>query len=493
MLNVNLDNLALISLLKASWETVYMVFISSFISIILGLVAGIILFLTRKNQPLEHKLIHQSLGFIVNATRSVPYIILMISILPLTRLIAGTTIGINAALVPLTLAAIPFYARICESALAEVPQALIETAHAMGATTMQLVTKILIPESLPLLIRGICLTVIGLIGYSAMAGAVGGGGLGELAINYGYQRFNVWVTLETVIILILIVQFVQYSGDRLAKNRKIKPLMLTSAILGFACITSQVLPIFTSHQAVQTLRVGVMTGWSEEVMKTAQQVALKEFHLNLKIIAFSDYVLPNTALENNNIDANIFQHVPYLDAQIKARGYHLFPIAKTFVYPMGFYSRRIHRVSELKNNSIVALPNDPSNEGRALLLLQKARLIILKPAVGVVGTVNDITSNSLHLKFKLLDAAQLPRVLKDADLVAITNDYISNANLSIKDAVIKEGADSPYANVIVVNTQHRYNPLFKELIAVMHSKAVLDKTEALFPNGAAIPAWKMEK
>lgn len=491
MFNLNLDNLALLPLFKATWETVYMVFISSFVSIILGLLTGIILFLTRKNQPLEHKSIHQSLGFIVNATRSVPYIILMISILPLTRLIAGTTIGINAALVPLTLAAIPFYARICESALTEVPQALIETAHAMGATTTQLVTKILIPESLPLLIRGISLTIIGLIGYSAMAGAVGGGGLGELAINYGYQRFNVWVTLETVIILILIVQFIQYSGDILAKKRKIKPLIYSSIILGIACISAQALPVLTSHQSLQTLRVGVMTGWSEEVMKTAQQVALKDYNFNLKIIAFSDYVLPNTALENNNIDANIFQHVPYLDAQIKARGYHLIPIAKTFVYPMGFYSRRIHHIADLKNNSIIAIPNDPSNEGRALLLLQKAGLITLRSGAGVLATIKDITSNPLHLQFKLLDAAQLPRVLKDADLVAITNDYVSNAGLSIKDAIIKEGADSLYANVIVVNAQHKNNVLFKKLILVMHSKAVLDKTESLFPDGAAIPAWKV--
>lgn len=492
MFNFSTDNLALLPLLKASWETVYMVFISSFISIILGLLMGVILFLTRKNQPLEHQYLHQSLGFIVNATRSVPYIILMISILPLTRLITGTTIGINAALVPLTIAAIPFYARICESALAEVPQALIDTSHAIGATTIQLVTKILIPESLPLLIRGISLTIIGMIGYSAMAGAVGGGGLGELAINYGYQRFNVWVTLETVIILILIVQFVQYSGDILAKKRKIKPLLYSSIILILACITAQALPVLITHQSTATLRVGVMTGWSQDVMKTAQQVALKDYNLNLKIIAFSDYVLPNTALENNNIDANIFQHLPYLDAQIKARGYKLVPIAKTFVYPMGFYSRTLHHLADIKNGDIVAIPNDPSNEARALLLLQKAGLISLKSGVGVLATVNDIVSNSLHLQFKLLDAAQLPRVLKDADLVAITNDYVSNAGLSIKDALLKEGADSLYANVIVVNIQYKNNPLFKELIAVMHSKSVLDKTETLFPNGAAIPAWRVK-
>jgi D-methionine transport system permease protein len=194
-------NLLSTPLIKACLETLYMVFISGFISITLGLMLGAFLFVTSKKQALENKFWQRTLGFIVNLTRSVPFIILMISVIPLTRLLVGTTIGTNAAIIPLTIAAIPFFARVCENALAEVPYGLIEAANAMGATTSQIVTKILIPESLPALIRGATLTIIGLIGYSAMAGVVGGGGLGELAINYGYQRFNVLVMLETVIIL----------------------------------------------------------------------------------------------------------------------------------------------------------------------------------------------------------------------------------------------------------------------------------------------------
>ncbi|TAK75477.1 MAG: D-methionine ABC transporter permease MetI [Gammaproteobacteria bacterium] len=477
----------LIALFKATWETIYIVFLSSVISVTIGSCIGTLLFLTREKQAFENKWFNQSIGFIVNATRSIPFIILMISILPLTRCIMGTTIGTNAAIVPLSLAAIPFFARICESAFAEIPYALIETAHALGVSTWQLISKILIPESLPSLIRGITLTIIGLIGYSAMAGAIGGGGLGELAINYGYQRFNVAVTLETVVVLIVIVQSIQLAGDILAKKRQFKPILLASLFLGIACIGSQLYPLFNVQE--NTLKIGVSSGWSEEVMKVAQQVALEQYHLHLEIVPFNDYVLPNTALANGNIDANIFQHIPYLDAQVKSHGYPLVPIAKTFVYPMGFYSRKLSHLSALKTGDIIALPNDPSNEARSLLLLQKAGLITLNPRIGTLATINDIVENPKHLQFKLLDAAQLPRVLQDAALVAITNDYVGPAGLDIHQALLKEGPDSLYANVIVVRKADQHNPAFQQLTAVMHSRSVVEETKKIFPNGAAIAAF----
>src|SRR5579883_91357 len=485
-----MHSIELIALFKPTWETIYIVFISSVISVVIGSAIGTLLFLSREKQVFENRWLNQSLGFIVNATRSVPFIILMISVLPLTRCIVGTTIGTNAAIVPLSLAAIPFFARICESAFAEIPNALIETAHALGVNTWQLISKILILESLPALIRGITLTVIGLIGYSAMAGAIGGGGLGELAINYGYQRFNAMVTLETVIVLVVIVQGVQLAGDVLAKRRQFKPIIAASIVLGIACMAGQVYPLFSQQENV--IKVGVSAGWSEEVMKVAQQVALEQYHLKIKIVPFNDYVLPNTALANGNIDANIFQHVPYLNAQIKAHGYSLVPIAKTFVYPMGFYSRKLTQLSELKEGAVIAIPNDPSNEGRSLLLLQKAGLITLKPNAGTLATVNDIIENPKHFQFKLLDAAQLARVLQDADLVAITNDYVGPAGLSINQALLKEGPDSLYANVIVVREKSKDDPLFQKLVAVMHSETVLEATKKIFPNGAAIAAWHSE-
>jgi len=205
-------------LFEASLQTIYMVFISSVIATLGGLPLGVILYITRKDGILPHAGFYQILSAIVNMTRSIPFIILMIAIIPLTRLIVGTSIGTNAAIVPLSLCAMPFVARVIESALMEVSRGLVEAAIAMGATSWQIIKKVLIPEALPGVINGLTLAVVNLIGYSAMAGAVGGGGLGDLAIRYGYQRFDVTVMLLAIIVMIILVQGVQWVGDFFAKR-----------------------------------------------------------------------------------------------------------------------------------------------------------------------------------------------------------------------------------------------------------------------------------
>lgn len=200
-------------LLQATGETLYMTLLASIVAIVIGVSLGVILFLTRKNQLLDQRLLNLTLGLIVNIGRSIPFVILMVAITPFTRLLVGTSIGTTAAVVPLALAAIPFLARIVEGALLEVASGLIEAALAMGATYQQIVTKVLFPEAMPGIINGMTITVITLIGYSAMAGAIGGGGLGDLAIRYGYQRFEISVMIETIVILVVLVQLVQMCGD----------------------------------------------------------------------------------------------------------------------------------------------------------------------------------------------------------------------------------------------------------------------------------------
>ena len=197
-------------------ETLYMVGVSAAISTVLGIPLGVILVTTSRGHILEKVLINRILGAIANATRSTPFIILMVAIIPLTRVLAGTSIGTNAAIVPLAIASIPFVGRVVESSLREVDYGLIEAAQAMGASPFQIITRVLIPEALPSISLGLTLTVISLIGYSAMAGAIGGGGLGDLAIRFGYQRFRVDVMIATVVILIALVQIVQSAGDMLA-------------------------------------------------------------------------------------------------------------------------------------------------------------------------------------------------------------------------------------------------------------------------------------
>ena len=206
------------SLVNATWQTLEMVLVSCAIAVLLGLPFGVILLVTRKQHVLEGVTIHRSIAIIVNGVRSIPFIILLVAITPFTRFVVGTSIGTVAAMVPLAISAIPFFARIAEGAMKEVPSGLIEASQAMGASPLQIINKVLIPEALPGIVRGITLTLITLVGYSAMAGAIGGGGLGDLAIRYGYQRFEPDVMIITVLILIAMVQILQMCGDWIANR-----------------------------------------------------------------------------------------------------------------------------------------------------------------------------------------------------------------------------------------------------------------------------------
>ncbi|MHB0774192.1 methionine ABC transporter permease [Halomonas sp. WWR20] len=203
---------------RATLDTLYMVAISGLIAALVGIPLGVLLYVTRPRQVLAHPVANRTLGAITNIGRSIPFIILMVAIIPFTRMIAGTSIGTNAAVVPLTIAAIPFVARLVEGALNEVPPGLVEAAQAMGASPLQIITKVLLPEAKGGIINGMTITAVTLVSYSAMAGAVGGGGLGDLGIRYGYNRFDPMVMLVTVAILVVMVQGFQSLGDRLVRK-----------------------------------------------------------------------------------------------------------------------------------------------------------------------------------------------------------------------------------------------------------------------------------
>jgi D-methionine transport system permease protein len=202
----------------ATGETLLMVAISAGIATLFGLPLGVFLATSGKGELYAAPWVNRVLGIVVNATRSTPFIILVVAIIPFTRLIAGTSIGTNAAIVPLTVAATPFIARLIEGAIREVDQGLIEAARAFGASPLQIVLKVLIPEALPGIVLGLTLAIVSLLGFSAMVGAVGGGGLGDLGIRYGYQRFMPEMMLAVVLVLIVLVQAVQSIGDRLARH-----------------------------------------------------------------------------------------------------------------------------------------------------------------------------------------------------------------------------------------------------------------------------------
>ena len=203
-------------LITGTLDTLQMTVISTIMAMIIGIPLGVVLVVTSKGHILENAALNKILGAIVNATRSIPFIILMVAIIPFTRMVVGTSIGTTAACVPLTLAAIPFLARLVETSIKDIQFGVIEAAQSMGASPFQIIRKVLLPEALPTIIDNVTVLIVNLIGYSAMAGAIGGGGLGDIAIRYGYQRFQGDIMLATIIILIIMVQVIQMIGDGLS-------------------------------------------------------------------------------------------------------------------------------------------------------------------------------------------------------------------------------------------------------------------------------------
>jgi D-methionine transport system substrate-binding protein len=238
------------------------------------------------------------------------------------------------------------------------------------------------------------------------------------------------------------------------------------------------------------LRVGTISGPETQLVETARDVAFDKYGLKVEIVEFEDYVLPNAALNDGSIDVNVFQHRPYLEAYKAKREEPLTIVSETFVYPIGVYSKKHTSMAALPNKAKIAIPNDPSNESRALLLLQDAGVIKLKELDGFHFTAKDVAENPRLFQFVELDAAQLPRILPDVDAAVINTNYSQAAGLlPTRDAIFIENADSPYANVIVVREDRLEDENIMLFVRAMQSKQVEQKAQELF-QGQAIPAWK---
>ena len=236
------------------------------------------------------------------------------------------------------------------------------------------------------------------------------------------------------------------------------------------------------------LKVGVTGGPHAQIFDEVKKVAAKD-GLNIKVIEFSDYVQPNAALSSGDLDVNSYQHQPYLDAQVKDRGYKLESIAKTVIFPMGIYSKKLKSLAELKSGDKVSLPNDPTNGGRALLLLQKQGLLKLRADAGLKATPLDVVENPKKLKFVELDAAQLPRSLDDVAVAVINTNFAMEAGLNPKrDSLAIEDANGPYANVLVIRTADKNKPWVAKLIKAYHSPEVKAFIGQKF-GGSVVTAW----
>lgn len=260
---------------------------------------------------------------------------------------------------------------------------------------------------------------------------------------------------------------------------------LLSATLAFGAVLATALP----SAAQQSIRVGVMSGAEEEVAEVVKKVAAGK-GLTVELVPFSDYALVNEALERGDLDANAFQHKPYLDAQIAARGYKIVPVGFTFVQPIGLYSKKLKSVADLPKGAKIGLPNDPSNGGRALNLLAAQGLIKLKEGKGLSPSLLDIAENPKGIQFSELDAAQLPRALPDLDAAVINTDHALNGGLDIrKDTIAVEARENnPYANFVAARQGDENRPEIKTFVEAYQSKEVADFLETRF-KGAIIPAW----
>ncbi|MFD2594963.1 methionine ABC transporter substrate-binding lipoprotein MetQ [Sphingobacterium griseoflavum] len=238
----------------------------------------------------------------------------------------------------------------------------------------------------------------------------------------------------------------------------------------------------------KVLKVAVQAGPEYSLAEAAQQVAKEKYNLDVELVSFNDYVMPNEALQQKDVDVNVFQTKPYLDVQTESRGYQFAIVGNTFVYPMAGYSKKIKNISELKNEDTIVIPNDPTNLGRALLLLQEVGLITLRDGVGILPKLQDITENRFKLNILELEAPQLPRTLDDAkvSVAIINNNFAASNNLIAKrDGIFVENEKSPYVNIIVSREDNKEDEKVKNFVKAYQSDEVETKAEEVFKGGAA--------
>ncbi|WP_436020845.1 MetQ/NlpA family ABC transporter substrate-binding protein [Rhizobacter sp. LjRoot28] len=261
-------------------------------------------------------------------------------------------------------------------------------------------------------------------------------------------------------------------------------IMITRLLLAAAVGLASLTPVL----AQDTVRIAVTAGPHAQIAEVARKVAERD-GLKLQIVEFNDYIQPNAALDAGDVQANSYQHLPFLQSQIQARGYRITAVGETVTFPMGFYSRKYKSLADLPRGAKVGIQNDPSNSGRALALLQKYGVLKLKPGAGVSATVADVVENTKQLQLLQIEAAQLPRSLDDLDASAINTNYAVQAQLvPTRDAIAIEEARSPYANLLAVRTADKDKPWVAKLVKAFQSPEVKAFVQANF-SGSVVPAF----
>ena len=434
---------------KGIWETVYMTGLATAISYVLGLPLGVILNVTDRGGLHPVPWLNRLLGLVVNFFRSIPFIVLMVSMLPVAKFIVGSSLGNAAMIVMLVIAAAPYIARMVESSLKEVDAGVIEAAQAMGCSNLQIVCKVLLPEAKPSLITGGIISMVTILGYSAMAATIGGTGLGQIAIVYGHQRSKPDVTWVCVLLLVLIVQIIQAVGNVIV------------------------------HRSDKRIRVGASSTPHAEVLELVKDQLAEEGY-DLQIVIYDDYILPNKALEDGDLDANYFQHTPYLNSFNESNGTHLVSVGKIHYEPFGIYGQGIDDLADLPEGATIIIPGDDSNGTRALLLLAQEGLITLPEDASVDNgvTVLDVVDDGGY-KISAVNAETIAAQLKnsnDGTIGVINYNYALAGGFHIADALAIEDASGDaaqtYGNIVAVKEGNEENPAILALVSALQNGAV---------------------
>lgn len=468
--------------ISSIWETLLMLAWSGVFVFVLGGVLGIALTVTHAGGILENRPLWQVLDKVTNIFRSIPFIILLAALLPVSRLIMGTAIGVPGAIVPLVVGAIPFFARQVEVSLAEVDPGLVEAAEAMGCSPLDIIWRVYLRESVSSLARVTTVTLISLLNLTAMAGAVGAGGLGNFAIQYGKDRNQLDVIYVTVVVLVVMVSIIQIVGNAVAKRSSAEHRAAAAAAgasaapapshtrrnaiiggvavaVGFALYF--VVNALTAAPATErvTVKMGVTGTIYEELYAPAKEKLAAE-GIDLEIVQFSDYTTPNAALADGDIDLNSFQHRIFFATELEKKGYKLSNIGNTFVQPMHLYSANVKSVDEIAAGAKVAIPDDVTNGGRALKVLEAAGLIELSNSAGFNPTVADITSNPRDIEIVQLAANNIPSVLPDVAAAVVNGNYAIDNNLSHDDIIFEDTSigDEQYWNLTAARTEDLKDP-----------------------------------
>lgn len=497
--------------ISSIWETLLMLAWSGVFVFVLGGVLGVALTVTRAGGILENRPLWQVLDKVTNVFRSIPFIILLAALLPVSRLIMGTAIGVPGAIVPLVVGAIPFFARQVEVSLAEVDPGLIEAADAMGLAPLDIIWRVYLRESVSSLARVTTVTLISLLNLTAMAGAVGAGGLGNFAIQYGKDRNQLDVIYVTVVVLVIMVSLIQIVGNAMAKRSSAEHRAAAAAVAGNGTATGTgttgshtrrnviigaaalavgfglyfAVNALTAAPASErlTVKMGVTGTIYEELYAPAKKKLAAE-GIDLEIVQFSDYTTPNAALADGDIDLNSFQHRIFFATELEKKGYKLSSIGNTFVQPMHLYSANVASVDEIADGAKVAIPDDVTNGGRALKVLEAAGLIQLSDAAGFNPTVADITANPRGIEIVQLAANNIPSVLPDVAAAVVNGNYAIDNNLSHDDIIFEDTSisDEQYWNLTAARTEDLKDPekveVYRKVIEAYQSA----DTEGVYDN-----------